>query len=279
MDPPLPRTESKEGTRPAVLERNPSSKRKRDHVDHGPELAAGPTEGASEDRDRPGPLKRHKSDQNDEFRKEPTPPAPVTPVVDTSAPSESAKPQKNQRNRGSRARRPKDAKNKDSTGHRGEGELSEAEVDHAPATSRTSGGKRPKSPSRQASRANGKKPKKTSKLVSGHKAASDTESVKSSNSHMFFVDMNPTTDVVYEIPEVKSKYRVEDGDLLIPHNVLLETAEEQQISLSGVDVPPTDDPGSDTEDDFQLIEDINGVCFTFQNVDLLFRVFPVATLF
>jgi hypothetical protein len=96
---------------------------------------------------------------------------------------------------------------------------------------------------------------------------------------MFFVDMNPTTDVVYEIPEVKSKYRVEDGDLLIPHNVLLETAEEQQISLSGVDVPPTDDPGSDTEDDFQLIEDINGVCFTFQNVDLLFRVFPVATLF
>ena len=197
--------------------------------------------------------------------------------------SETAELPKKKRNHGSKVRRAKDAKKKDPTSDKEDGELTETEVNNPPTTNRSSSTnkqhrKRSESPPRRISKVNGEKRKKKSKSASGQKATSDTESVQSSMSHMFFVDLDPTKDVVYEKPEVKSKYRVEQGNLLLPHHVLLETAEERQISLSTVELPPTDDTNSETEDDFQLIENSNGVCFTFVNVDSLFKVFPVSAI-
>lgn len=278
VEPPHPLPEAKEATRPSVPSRVPPSKRKRGHADHGPGTAASLTEGASED--RPGPLKRHKSDQGDGSRKAPIPLALVTPALDVSATSETAKPEKRKRDRDSRVRRPKDAKKKDIASSKEDGELTEVEGNNLPTTNGRSSTnkKRSESPSRQVSKVSGKKHKKKSKSTSGQKATSDVESPKSSISHMFFVDLDPTKDVVYEIPEVKSKYRVVQGNLLLPHHVLLETAEEHQISPSAIEVPPRDDTDSDTEDDFQLIENTNGVCFTFLNVHSLFRLFPVSAI-
>ena len=272
---PHPLPELKEATRPAALQRASSSKRKRSRADYELEPAAGPIEAASEDQDRPGPLKRHKSDQNDGFGKASTFAAPVTPVVDVSATNETAKSQKKKANRGSKAQGPKDGKNQDSVSNKEEGEL-EAELDNPLAVNGSSSTnkenrKRSESPSRVIRKSSGRTRKKKSKSVSGQKATSDTESVKRSPNHMFFVDLDPTKDVVHEDPEVKSEYRIEQGNLLLPHHVLLETADEQQLSLNAVEAPPTDDTDSGTEDDFQLIEDINGVCFTFLNVNLLFR--------
>jgi len=283
VEPPRPLTGPKEATQPAVLQRTPPPKRKRDHADHGPEADASPTEAASADRDRPGPLKRHKSDQSDRLRKASTLTAPVTPVVDASVTSETAKAQKKKRSHGRKARRPKDAKTQDNARDKEEGELTETEVNKPPSTNGSSRAKkesrkRSKSPSRLVPEASGKKRKEKSKPASGHKATSDTESVNTPTSHMFFVDLDPAKDVVYEVPEVKPKYQMEQGNLLLPHHVLLETTEEQQFSLSAVEVPPTDDTDSGTEDDFQLIEDTNGVCFTFRTVDLLFRIFLVSTI-
>ena len=273
---PHPVPGSKETTRPALLQRASSSKRKRDHADHGLEPAASPIEAASEDRDRPGPLKRHKSDQNDEFRKASTFTAPVMPIVDASATSETAKPPKKNGNRGSRALRPKHTKSKDSPGNQEEGELTEVELNNRPAANGSSNTnkenrKRSESPSRVTRRTSGRKHRKKTKSVSGHQAPSDTEPVNSSTSPMFFVDLDPIKDIVHEDPEVKSQYRMEQGNLLLPHHVLLETTDEQQLSLSAVEAPPTDGTDSGTEDDFQLIESINGVCFTFLNVNNLFR--------
>ena len=281
VEPPQPHTESKEATQPPVLQGEPPSKRKRGHADRS-EPAASPTQAASEDRDRPGPLKRHNSDQDDGFSQAPTSPAPVTPTVNASATSETAKPQKNKRNRGSKVRRLKESK-KVNAEDQEEGELTEIEVNNPPTINASSSTndrkrKRSESPSRLAPKVNGKRQKSKSKSASGKKTTSDIESVKSPTSHMFFVDLDPTKDVVYESPEVQSKYRMEEGNLLLPQNVLLETAEEQQFSLSAAEVPPTDDTDSDTEEGFQLIEDINGVCFTFLNVDLLLRIFPVSTI-
>lgn len=278
---PPPLTKAKQAAQPGVLQRAPPSKRKRGHADYGSEPAAGLTGATSEDRGRPGPTKRHKSDQGDGFRKSPTSLAPVTSALDVSATSETAKPEEKKRNRGSKARRPRDAKKKDSASNKEDGELTETEVNDPPTTNGSSSTnkkhrKRSKSPSRLVSKSSGEKRKKKSKLASGRKATSDTESVRSSISHLFFVDLDPTRGLVYEIPEVKSKYRVEQGNLLLPHNVLLETAEEQQISP--IEVPPRDDTDSDTEDDFQLIEDTNGVCFSLLNVDTLFKVSPVSAI-
>src|SRR5258708_30749443 len=106
--------QSKEGTAPSSTpQRKPRSKRKRDHVDHAPEQASGPTNAVSEMWDRPGPLKRHKPDQDDGFRPACTSPAPVNSVLDVSTTSETAKVQRNKRNRASKGRRGKDAKKKD----------------------------------------------------------------------------------------------------------------------------------------------------------------------
>ena len=267
---PHPLAESKEATQPTVPQRAPPSKRKRGHADHVPEPAACPTDAASEDWDRPGPLKRHRSDQGDGFRRTPPLLARVAPALDVSATSETVKAQKKKRNRSGKARRPKAAKKKDSTSGKEEGELTEAEGNNPHTTNESSNTnkenrRRSESPPRPVSKASGKKRKMKSKSASGQKATSDAESVQSSTSHMFFVDTDPTNDVFYENPEVEPKYRAEKGNLLLPHHVLLETAEEQQFSLSAVEVPPTDDTNSDREDDFQLIEDINGVCFTFLN--------------
>lgn len=282
---PQPLAKAEQATQPGLPPRAPPSKRKRGHADYGPEPAAGLTEAANEDRDRPGPLKRHKSDQGDGLRKSPTSLAPVTSALDVSATSETAKPEEKKRNRRRQARKPKDArkKEKDSAGNKEDGELTEAEVNDPPTTNRSSSTnkkhrKRSKSPSRLVSKASGEKRKKNSKFASGRKATSDTESVQSSISHLFFVDLEPTKDFIYEIPEVKSKYRVEQGNLLLPHHVLLETAEEPQISPSAIEAPPRDDKDSDTEDDFQLIEDTNGVCFAVLNVDTLFKVSPVSAI-
>ena len=283
VEPPHAPAEAKEATQSRVLPKKPPTKRKRGHADHGPELAASLTKAASEDRDRPGPLKRHKSDQSDGVRKAPTFLAPVSPALDVSVMSETAKPPKKKRSHSSKARRPKVAKKKDTASDKEDGELTEGEVNDPP---KTNGGsttnkphrKRSESPSRHHSKLGEKKRKKKSKSASGQKATSDTDSVQSSMSHMFFVDLDPTKDVVYEKPEVKSKYRVEQGNLLLPHHVVLETAEERQISLSTVEVPKTDDTDSETEDDFQLIENSNGVCFTLLNVYSLFKVFPVSTI-
>ena len=288
VEPPHPLVEAeeaKEATQSRVLPKKPPTKRKRGHADHGPELAASLTKAASEDRDRPGPLKRHKSDQSDGARKAPTFLAPVPPTLDVSVMSETAKPQKKKRTHGSKARRlkePKDAKKKDTTSDKEDGELTEGEVNNPPKTNGSSTNKqhrkRSESPSRHISRHGGKKSKKKSKSASGQKATSDTESVQSSMGHLFFVDLEPAKDVVYEEPEVKSKYKVEQGNLLLPHHVVLETAEERQISRSTVEVPQTDDTDSGTEDDFQLIENSNGVCFTLLNVNLLFKVFLVSAV-
>ena len=280
MEPPHALAEAKEAMQSHVLPKKGPTKRKRGHADHGPELAASLTKAASEDRDRPGPLKRHRSDQSDGLRNAPIFLAPVPPVLDVSVMNETAEPQKKKRNI---ARRGRYAKKKDTTSDKEDGELTEADVNKPPKTNGSSSTnkqhrKRSESPSRHISKPSGKKHKKKSKSVSGQKATSDTESVRSSQSHMFFVDLDPAKDVVYEKPEVKSKYRVEQGNLLLPHHVVLETAEERQISLSTVEVPQKDDTDSDTEDDFQLIENSNGVCFTLLNVDSLFKVFLVSTI-
>jgi hypothetical protein len=266
VEPPHPLAETKEATQPGVPPRAPPLKRKRGHADHGP---AGLTGAVSEDRDR---LKRHKRDQSDRLKKAPTPVAPVTSALDVSAASEARKPEKKKQSHGGRARRTKDAKEKESANNKEDGELTEAEVNNPPTTNGSSSAnkkhrERSESPSRLVSKASGKKRKKKSKSASDQKATSDIESIQSSTSHMFFVDLEPTKDVVYETPEVKSKYRVEQGNLLLPHHVLLETAEKQQTSLGAIEVPPRDDTDSDTGDDFQLIENTNGVCFTFLNVD------------
>ena len=277
VEPPHPLAEAKEATQPRGLPKKPPTKRKRGHVDHGPEPAAVLT-----DRDRRA-LKRHKSDQSGGFRKASTSLAPASPALDVSVMSETAELQKKKRNHGSKVRRAKDAKKKDPTSDKEEGELTETEVNNFPTTNGSSNTnkqhrKRSESPPRRISKVNGEKRKKKSKSASGQKATSDTESVQSSMSHIFFVDLDPTKDVVYEKPEVKSKYRVEQGNLLLPDHVLLETAEERQISLSTLEVPPTDDTDSETEDDFQLIENSNGVCLTSLNVNSSFKVFPVSAI-
>src|SRR5258706_904948 len=283
VEPPHPLAEAKEATQSRGLPKKPPTKRKRGHADHGPEPVAGLTKAASEDRDRPGSLKRHKTDQSDGFRKEPTFLAPVSPALGVSVMSETAKLQKKKRNHGSKPRRVKDAKKEDPTSDKEDGELTETEVNNPPTTNGSSSTnkqhrERSESPSRLISKVSGEKHKKKSKSASGQKATSDTESVQRSLSHMFFVDVDPAKDVVYEKPEVKSKYRVERGNLLLPPHISLETAEERQISLSTVEVPPTDDTDSETEDDFQLIENSNGVCFTFLNVESSFKVFLVSAI-
>lgn len=99
-------------------------------------------------------------------------------------------------------------------------------------------------------------PKLESKRKTAPRARSASVPISPTGSSLFFVDVQPSVENKHIEEPVKSVYRLESGNLLLPEHVLLETVEEA-IMTPGNEVfpPPTPGLSQSDEDEIAIVDD------------------------